>query len=130
LSDSNPFLDDIPDLDAFFGVQRTFQLTSQDVENDSVRYLDLEQINQINTGLPFSQRIQIPTGFTPESSFDYSVDIDTGLVTFTPGSVSESPDTVQFLVGVAQTPGAGEAITNSNVDLQLVTVILNPATSG
>ena len=122
LADSNPFLDDIPDLDAFFDVERTYQLTSQDVENDSVRYLDIDQINQINAGLPTSLRIQIPPTFSLESSFEYSVDIDTGLVTLKPGSIGESPDTVTMLVGVAQSPRPGEGINNSNVDLQVVTV--------
>ena len=128
-SDSNPFLDDIPDLQGNYGVQGTFQLTAQDVENDSVRYLDLEQIETINDGL--ATNFQFPeiefSPFQGDSSFEYSVDIDTGLVTFTPGSADESPETVQFLVGVAQEPRAGEPINNSNVDLQVVTITLSEA---
>jgi cyclophilin family peptidyl-prolyl cis-trans isomerase len=125
-SDSNPFLDDIPDLTGFFGVERTFQLTSQDVENDSVRYLDLAQIQTINDSLPLSQRIQIPT-FVSDDSFVYNVDIDTGLVTFTPAVGGAS--TVQFLVGVAQEPRSGEGIQNRNVDLQVVTLnVADPGT--
>ncbi len=120
-TDSNPFLDDIPDLDAFFDIERTYQLTSQDVENDSVRYLDLAAIENINSGLAAQNRIQLPS-FDGDDSFTYSVDIDTGLVTFTPGAFGVSPNTVEFIVGVAQTPRAGESIVNGNVDLQVVTV--------
>ena len=125
-ADSNPFLDDIPDLSGFFGVEQTFQLTSQDVENDSVRYLDLAQIETINNSLPFSQRIQIPS-FNGDVSFNYSVDIDTGLVTYTPGV--GGPDTVEFIVGVAQAPRPGEGIQNRNVDLQVVTLNVSDANS-
>jgi len=118
-ADSNPFLDDIPDLSGTAGVEQTFQLTSQDVEGDDVRYLDFDQIETINASLPFTQRINLPS-FDSDDSFTYSVDIDTGLVTFTPGA--NSPDTVQFIVGVAQSPRPGEGIQNSNVDLQVVTL--------
>ncbi len=124
--DSNPFLDDIPDLIGASGVQQTYQLTSQDVENDSVRYLDQDQIDEINAGLAFQNRISVPA-HNSDSSFEYSVDIDTGLVTFTPGATGESPATVQFVVGVAQSPRAGEGINNSNVDLQIVTVNIPPS---
>ena len=121
-SDSNPFLDDIPDLVGFRGIEQTFQLTAQDVENDEVRFLDIDQINTINAGLPANQSIFVPN-FVSDDSFDYSVDIDTGLLTFTAGS--DSPDTVEFLVGVAQAPRPGEGIQNSNVDLQVVTLTVS-----
>ena len=121
--DSNPFLDDIPDLDGSFGVQETFQLTAQDVENDSVRFLDIDEIQAINAALTPAFQIQVPN-FNGDDSFSYSVDIDTGLLTFTPGSAADSPDSVQFIVGVAQEPRPGEPINNQNVDLQVVTLNL------
>lgn len=126
-TDSNPFLDDIPDLEGSFGVPGTFQLTAQDVEGDNVRFLDLDEIENINSGLASNfqfPQIAIPP-FQSDSSFEYSVDIDTGLITFTPGSLGESPETVQFLVGVAQEPRLGEPINNGNVDLQVVTINLS-----
>lgn len=126
-TDSNPFLDDIPDLTGSFGVEGTFQLTAQDVEGDSVRFLDLDEIQNINSGLASNfqfPQISIPS-FQGDSSFEYSVDIDTGVVTYTPGSADESPATVQFLVGVAQEPRLGEPINNGNVDLQVVTINLS-----
>ncbi|WP_162273977.1 peptidylprolyl isomerase [Mariniblastus fucicola] len=126
--DSNPFLDDIPDLAGFYNVQQTYQLTSQDVENDSVRYLDLAQIETINEGLSSFFQIQVPQ-FDSDDSFDYSVDIDTGLVTYTPGEFGDSPETVQFIVGVAQEPRDGEPINNGNVDLQVVTITLSQPSS-
>ena len=122
--DSNPFLDDIPDLDGSFGVQETFQLTAQDVENDSVRFLDIDEIQAINAALTPAFQIQVPN-FNGDDSFSYSVDIDTGLLTFTPGSAADSPDSVQFIVGVAQEPRPGEPINNQNVDLQVVTLNLS-----
>ena len=125
--DSNPFLDDIPDFTGFSGVQQTYQLTSQDVENDSVVYLDQAQIDEINAGLAFQNRIVVPA-HNSDDSFDYSVDIDTGVLTFTPGASGDSPATVQFVVGVAQSPRAGEGIFNGNVDLQIVTVNIPPTT--
>jgi len=128
LSDSNPFLDEIPDLDGFYGVQQTYQLTSQDVENDRVRYLDQARIEAINEGLPFGDRISVPA-HNSDDSFNYSVDIETGLITFTPGSEADSPETVQFVVAVAQENRVGEVIDNGNVDLQIVTINLQNATS-
>ena len=122
--DSNPFLDDIPDLTGSFGVEQTFQLTAQDVENDSVRFLDIDEITAINESLAPAFQIQIPN-FDSDDSFSYSVDIDTGLLTFTPGAAADSADTVQFLVGVAQEPRVGEPINNQNVDLQVVTLNLS-----
>ena len=97
-------------------------MTAQDVENDDVVFLDIDQINTINAGLPTNSRIFVPN-FISDDSFEYSVDIDTGLLTFTAGD--DSPDTVEFLVGVAQSPRAGEGIQNSNVDLQIVTLNLS-----
>lgn len=115
-TNSNPFLNDIPDLTGIFGVTSTFQLTSQDVESDSVRYLNLQQIQALNIGVP---------AFNGDASFTYDVDPDTGLITFTPGSESESADVVQFVVGVAPETGA----TRTNVDLQVVTVNLSNGSS-
>jgi len=117
--ESNPFLNDIPDLNATIGVEQTFQLTAQDVEDDDVRFLDFDQIEVINNGIPLSSEIQIPS-FAGSDTFNYDVDIDTGLVTFTAGA--GSPDTVEFVVGVAQAPRLGEGISNSNVDIQVVRV--------
>lgn len=125
--DGNPFLDDIPDLEGFFGVEQSFQLTSQDVEGDDVVYLDLDEIDIINSGL--ASNFQFPQIIIPffqsDDSFSYNVDSETGLVTFTPGSAEDSPETVQFVVGVAQEPRPGEPINNSNVDLQIVTLNLS-----
>jgi len=120
-TNGNPFLDDIPDLTATEGVEQTFQLTAQDVEDDDVVFLDLEEIQDINSGIAFSP-ILIPS-FADDPSFTYDVDRETGLITFTAGE--NSPETVEFLVGVAPD---GQAINNGNVDLQVVTVNVSSAT--
>jgi cyclophilin family peptidyl-prolyl cis-trans isomerase len=122
----NPFLNDIPGLAGIHEVTSTFQLTSQDNEGDSVRYLDFGAIQQLNAGLSFQNQIRIPPvgdlafenqpGF---DTFDYSVDETTGLLTYTPGSSADSPDSIDIVVAVA--PGTG-TIFGGNVDLQLVTV--------
>ena len=124
-SDSNPFLDDIPVLEGFNDVEQTFQLTAQDVENDDVVFLDIDAINDINSGLAFQNRIQLPS-FADDDSFSYSVDSETGLLTFTPGEAGTSATTVEFIVGVAQSPRPGEGIFNGNVDLQVVTLNVLP----
>lgn len=115
-SDSTPFLDDIPELDAQIGVETTFQLTAQDVEGDTLRFLDLEDIQDINDNLVFGTPISIPS-FTETPLFNYDVENDSGLLSFTP--LPGSPDTIEFLVGVVQ---ADATVDNSNIDLQVVTV--------
>lgn len=117
LSDGSPFLNDIPDLSAQIGVETTFQLTAEDVEDDTLRFLDLEDIQDINDNLEFGQTpISIPS-FTVTPLFNYDVENDSGLLSFTP--LAGSPDTIEFLVGVVQ---ADATVDNRNIDMQVVTV--------
>ena len=118
-TNGNPFLDDIPTLTGTHSVQDTFQLTSQDAEEDAVQYLDRAAIEQINLTLAASNQIRFDTTID-DSTVTYSVDPGTGLVTYTPGD-SDTPEQVEFLVGVAPT---NKTINNSTVDLQVVTLLV------
>jgi len=122
-TNGNPFLDDIPTLTGTHGLQATYQLTSQDSENDAVRYLDRAAIEQINASDSVNDKIRFP-GDLADSTLTYSVDPDTGLITYTPGD-SSTPDEVTFLVGVAPT---NKAIVNSTVDLQVITLQVDNGT--
>ncbi len=73
-NNSPPFLDDIPVLQTTAGVPVTYQLTAQDVESDSVAFLDQNAMDA--AGLTVPQRA--PAGLS------YSVDPLSGLLTVTP----------------------------------------------
>ena len=107
-----PFLDDIADQQATIGVETTVQLTAQDVEGDSFVFFDQATIDDINANLVPTQQIAIPA--RQAAAVDYSVDPNTGVLTFS----SVSPGEFEVTVGVASDL---EGLTNrAPFDLQVV----------
>ncbi len=119
LTDGDPFLSDIPDLTGFFGTSGTLQLEAQDVEGDDVRFLGAEDLQASINAL----------GLDIDDSFDYSVDPTTGLVSYTIGSEADSPDQIEFIVGVVQESRADFGIATSTLDFQVVTLDLSSAST-
>ncbi len=106
-----PFLDDIADQQTTVQTERTVQLTAQDVEGDSFVFLDQAAIDEINEGLGPASQIAIPA--RQAAAVDYSVDPNTGVLTFS----SISPGEFEVTVGVA----SNLDLTNrSAFDLQVV----------
>ena len=107
-----PFLDDILDQTATTNVETTVQLTAQDVEGDSFFFLDQERLDSINAGLLPENQIFIPARAT--AFVDYSVDENTGLLTFS----ANTPGEYEVTVGVARSLDGLNA--RAAFDLQVV----------
>jgi cyclophilin family peptidyl-prolyl cis-trans isomerase len=120
-SNANPFLEDIPTINAINNVERTFQLSALDVEDDDVVFLDKEAIDAINALISDPRLlVRFPTGVVlGHDSFEYSVDGSTGLVTLTPGPGGVSPEVVNIVVAVAP---AGQGVDSRNIDFQIVPI--------
>ena len=91
-----PFLDDILDQQTATGVSTTVQLTAQDVEGDSFFFLDQARLDTINEGLLPQNQIFVPA--RSAAAVTYSVDENTGLLTFS----ADSPGEYEVTVGVAR----------------------------
>ena len=114
-TDGDPFLADIPDLSDSFGASGSFQLEGLDVEGDDVQFLGQAELQNVIGSI----------GLDIPDSFSYSVDSSTGVVTYTAGAEGESPDQVQFIVGVVQESRAAIGIATNTLDYQVVTLNLS-----
>ena len=108
-----PFLDDILDQQGVaVGEEVTVQLTAQDVEGDSFVFLDQQAIDDINAALIPSDQLFIPV--RQAGPVDYSVDPNTGLLTFSSSSPGE------FEVTVAVASSLDSLNSRSPLDYQVV----------
>ena len=105
---SPPFLDDIPVLQTTAGTPLTYQLTAQDVESDSVAFLDQDAMDA--AGLTVPERA--PAGLT------YAVDPVSGVLTVTP----ENGLTGTRRISVAVAASLNGLNFRSPVDFQVVEI--------
>ncbi|MEM7314760.1 MAG: peptidylprolyl isomerase, partial [Planctomycetota bacterium] len=110
-----PFLDDIPVITTTIDTPVTHQLTAQDVEGDSIVFLDQATIDSINDSLLPESQIRIPV--RSPASLDYTVDPSTGLLTVTPSAGLSG--TQRITVAVASSTNLN---INSPIDFQVVEI--------
>ncbi|MEM8677758.1 MAG: peptidylprolyl isomerase [Planctomycetota bacterium] len=105
---AQPFLNDIPTITTSVDTPASFQLSAQDVEGDEVFFFDEARLGSV--GQPV---------FAPSHpDLDYSVDLNSGLLTITPTNGLTGNHQITVAVASSPTPG-------SNIDFQVIDVVIN-----